>query len=212
MKVLDLFAGLKGWSGPFEARGHECFSVELMEKFPGISLYADILTLKQSDIPWTPDIVLASPPCTTFSMMCVGKYWTHDHQPKQEKSAHALKMVEKTLEIMSWYPDAFFIIENPRAKLRKMPQMQHLERRTVWYCRYGEKRAKPTDLWGRFPPSLVLEAPCKNGNNECHIAAPRGSTTGTQGMDSAESAKIPAPLALAVCLAAEQDLAAKVAA
>jgi hypothetical protein len=45
MKVLDLFAGLKGWSGPAEERGHECFSVELLPKFPGISLYKDILSL-----------------------------------------------------------------------------------------------------------------------------------------------------------------------
>jgi hypothetical protein len=140
-------------------------------------------------------------------MMCIGKYWTHDHQPRNEKAAHALAMVTKTREIISWFPNAYFLIENPRAKLRKMPIMQDLERRTVTYCQYGENRMKPTDLWGRFPKSLTLAPMCKNGM-PCHVAAPRGSTTGTQGMDSAESAKIPHALALAVCIAAENDLAA----
>lgn len=99
----------------------------------------------------------------------------------------------------------FFIIENPRAKLRKLTCMQDFERRTVTYCQYGENRMKPTDLWGGFPPSLILKPICKNGA-PCHVAAPRGSRTGTQGMDSAESAKIPYALALDVCIAAEKDL------
>lgn len=64
---------------------------------------------------------------------------------------------------------------------------------------------KPTDLWGAFPPGLVLPAMCRNGS-PCHIAAPRGSTTGTQGMDPAESGRIPKALALLVCRAAENAL------
>jgi hypothetical protein len=50
-------------------------------------------------------------------------------------------------------------------------------------CMSTSKRSsqsKPTDLWGGFPPSLILKAPCKNGD-PCHVAAPRGSSTGIQG-------------------------------
>lgn len=209
MKVLDLFAGLKGWSEPFAERGHEVFSIELDKGFPGISLYADIINVTKADIPWQPDIILASPPCQGFSVMCIGRNWNKDHTPKTDKARQSITLVEKTLSLIADLAPQYFVIENPRAKLRKMPQMQHLERRTVTYCQYGENRMKPTDLWGRFPASLNLAPMCKNGM-PCHVAAPRGSTTGTQGMDSAESAKIPAPLALSVCLAAEQDLAAKV--
>lgn len=43
---------------------------------------------------------------------------------------------------------------------------------------------------------------CKNGD-PCHIAAPRGSTTGTQGMDPALSGMIPRELALLVMRACE---------
>jgi len=153
------------------------------------------------------DIILASPVCTGFSVMHIGKNWTRDHQPKTDSARLSLSMVERSRWIISrgLKPGGFFIIENPRAKLRKLPVVADLERRTVTYCHYGEKRMKPTDLFGVFPPSLILEAPCKNGM-PCHISAPRGSTTGTQGMASADSAKVPYALSLAVCLAAERDM------
>ena len=89
---------------------------------------------------------------------------------------------------------------------------------------------KPTDLWGGFPPSLVLPPPCKNGA-PCHVSAARGSVTGIQGRArtkfrggliedmihyystderrkdlSALRAQIPRQLALLVCEAAERDL------
>jgi len=65
----------------------------------------------------------------------------------------------------------------------------------VWYCRLGLDRAKPTDLWGVIPPGLDLPAPCHNGNLD-HVAAPRGSRTGTQGgVGTAEAGRIPRELA-----------------
>lgn len=204
LKVLDLFAGLRGWSQPFADRGHETFSIELDKKFPDISLYADILKVRPADLPWAPDIVLASPPCQGFSVMQIGRNWTHDHQPKTETAVKAQAMVRATLALIDELKPRWHVIENPRAKLRKMPFMEALPRATVTYCQYGEHRMKPTDLWGNFPPSLTLAPPCTSGA-PCHISAPRGSRTGSQGMDSALSAKIPYDLALAVCKAAEAD-------
>jgi hypothetical protein len=195
VRVVDLFAGLRGWSEPFEERGHEVFSVDIDPRF-NVNLHKDILALQPTDVPWIPDVVLASPPCQAFSVMTIGRHWTTDHKPKTEKAMLAMHLVEKTL---------YFVVENPRAKLRKLPQVQNMERRTVAYCQYGENRQKPTDLWGGFPPSLVLKPMCRP-KASCHVSAPRGSRTGTQGMDSAESAKIPRELALAVCLACETDL------
>jgi hypothetical protein len=211
MRVLDLFSGLKGWSEPFRVRGHETVCVELDPRFPAD--HRDVMDFDPAK--WGQfDIVLASPPCTSFSMMSVGTHWTHDHEPKTETARVGRMLVQRTLDLIKEIKPRFWIIENPRAKLRKMPLMQPLERRTVWYCQYGdmvngELRAKPTDLWGGFPMSLVLKPECKNwrGKGEKHhAAAPRGSRTGTQGMDSAMSAKIPEALAKAICMAAETDL------
>lgn len=39
---------------------------------------------------------------------------------------------------------------------------------------------KPTDLWSNIP-DLEFKPLCKNGA-PCHVAAPRGSSTGTQGI------------------------------
>lgn len=207
MRVLDLFAGMRGWSQPFADRGHDVFTIELDRKFPDIDLYADILTVNPwRDIPWWPDLILASPPCTAFTTMTMGRNWTHDGQPKTETAAMGARLVAHTLWIIAALHPRYAIIENPRARLRTLPYLEHLERRTVWYCRYGEDRAKPTDLWGApFPPSLILRPGCHNGNPD-HIAAPRGSRTGTQGGQSAIIAKVPYELGLDVCLAVERDL------
>lgn len=184
MRVLDLFAGLEGWSAPFRDRGHEVCSSDIAERFD-VDIHADILDLTPADLPWRPDIVLASPPCEVFSVLQIGRNWTGPtdfppHQPKTEKAELALRLVERTRWLIGELEPAFFVIENPRAKLRKLPPVADLERRTVTYCQYGEPFMKPTDLWGGFPPSLVLKPTCRAGD-PCHVASPRGSTTGIQG-------------------------------
>lgn len=159
MRVLDLFAGLRGWSQAFEQRGHEVCTLELDRRFDGISIYGDILEIKPSELPWRPHVILASPPCTSFSVMRIGTNWTKEHEPKTEAARHGVRLVERTMLFINELQPAYFIIENPRAKLRKLPVVAQLERRTVTYCQYGERRMKPTDLWGGFPPSLVLPPP-----------------------------------------------------
>lgn len=209
MKVLDLFAGLRGWSSAFSDRGHDVRTLELDLNFPDITYYADIEEFAADPdkylCGWRPDIILASPVCAAFSVMNIGKNWTHDHQPKTVTARHGLAMLEAAVLSIEKLHPKFFLLENPRAKMRRMPVLSKFERRTVTYCQYGEQRMKPTDLWGGFPPSLVLLPPCKNGD-PCHIPAPRSSSTGTQGMSGVVSAKIPYALSLAVCLAAEEDL------
>jgi len=103
-----------------------------------------------------------------------------------------LKIIDQLLEKN---PNMIFFIENPRGMLRKMPYMKNLQRHTIWYCQYGDDRAKPTDIWtncDNWKPRPV----CKNGNRECHHQpAPRGSRTGTQGKkNSYEASKIPKEL------------------
>ncbi len=70
-----------------------------------------------------------------------------------------------------------------------MPWMKNLPRCTVWYCTYGDDRAKPTDIWSNHLFSLFNQngfnprPECHNGNENCHHQrAPRGSKTGTQGL------------------------------
>lgn len=137
--------------------------------------------------------------------MAMGKNWTYEGEPKTEKARSARELIRRTIGFIEEVKPRFFVIENPRARLRTLGLMP-FERRTVWYCRLGEQVAKPTDLWGGFPESLRLPDGCHNGNPD-HIAAPRGSRTGTQGSKSAaERAKVPYGLGLTICLAAEREL------
>ncbi len=207
MKVLDLFSGLNGWSDPWKARGHEVFTIDNDPKF-GADLVKDMLKVTTDDLPWQPDVILASPPCTAFTVMRIGTNWTEDHRPKTIAAQDALELVWATVMFIVQVQPAFWVIENPRGKLRKLSPMTRIERKTVTYCQYGDVRMKPTDLWSAVwhrLPSLKLKDICANGM-PCHTAAPRGSRTATQGMDSDLAAKIPADLSLAFCLAAEKDL------
>lgn len=202
-RVLDLFSGLRGWSDAWRERGHEVFAIDNARHFDA-DAYVDIMDVGAvlDAVPWMPTVILASPPCTGFTVMNIGRNWTHAGEPKTEVARVGLLLVKMTLSIIAMYNPRVWIIENPRAKLRALPVLRDYERRTVTYCRLGERRMKPTDLWGKFPPTLTLPEACQNGNSD-HISAPRGSTTGTQGMDSATAAKVPHALALMVCEATE---------
>ncbi len=206
MKVLDLFAGLGGWSAPFIDHGHEVFSIDIDEQFP-VSLHADIREVTAANLPWKPDVIVASPPCEGFSVMTIGRNWHYDGRPKTPKAQLAIDLVEATLRIVRETEPVFWVMENPVGKLRKLSVVAGLERRTVTYCHYGEDRMKPTDLWSdSWPPSLRLEPMCRN-NDPCHVRAVRGSRTGTQSsMSYARKSLIPYPLAAAVMEACERDL------
>ena len=143
--------------------------------------------------------------------MTIGRRWYHDGRPKDDAARHALDLVARTLAIVDELEPAFWVMENPRDKLRVLPIVAGLERRTVTYCHYGEQRMKPTDLWSNsWPPSLALAAPCRNGD-PCHVRAPRGSSTGTQGHgDYWRRGRIPALLAETFAVAMEADLADRV--
>lgn len=209
MRVLDLFAGLGGWSAPARNRGHVVTRVEIETRMEA-EVHADILTLTTADLGGRGsfDLILASPPCEGFSVMNIGRNWYHDGTPKTDTARLGLRLVEATRALIADLDPAFWVIENPRDKLRVLPVMAGLDRRTVTYCHYGEQRMKPTDLWSdRWPPSLHLLAPCRNGD-PCHVRAPRGSRTGTQGFGNYwQKSIVPYPLAVAVLDAAERDLA-----
>ena len=211
MRVLDLFSGLRGWSDPFKERGHDVFAIDIDKRFDA-DAYEDVGSQWVAEFAhnYKPDVILASPPCTSFTTMTMGRNWTYDGRPRTPIAQEGLRLVLATIDIINDVDPPFWIIENPRARLRTLPYLLGApERRTVTYCRLGERRMKPTDLWGGFPPGLDLPAMCHNGNRD-HIAAPRGSSTGTQGgVDSATAGKIPRALSLLVCQAIESTIASE---
>lgn len=69
-----------------------------------------------------------------------------------------------------------------------MVWMKSLPRYTVTYCQYGDTRMKPTDIWTNHPDPR-FKPMCKNGDS-CHVPAPRGSKTGTQGLKNSREREV----------------------
>ena len=197
MKVLELFAGETCISKAFEAKGHETFTVEWDKSHEGISLYADVSKLTAQEILekfGRPDVVWASFDCTTFSVAGISHHRrknpvTGDPEPISEYGKFCDECDQHVLELIKELNPKFYFIENPRGAMRKMPWMQDLPRYTITYCKYTEdlpleqRRMKPTDIWTNHPDPKFKPA-CKNGD-PCHVPAPRGSQTGTQGIKGA---------------------------
>lgn len=183
MRVLDLFAGLGGWSAAARDRGHDVRTLDLEPRF-ACDYVADILEVTPATFgAWRPDLVLASPPCERFSVLRIGRNWSPAGAPKTPGAELAVEIVLATLRLIAALaPARGWVLENPRAKLRVLPIMDGLTRRTVTYCQLGHPTQKPTDLWGGFPAGLVLPDMCKPGA-DCHLAAPNGSRSGIQGAD-----------------------------
>ena len=197
MKVLELFAGERCISKAFEAKGHETFTVEWDKSHEGISLYADVSKLTAQEILdkfGRPDVMWLSPDCTTYSVAGIGHHRkknpvTGVPEPISEYAKFCDECDQHALELIKELNPKFYFIENPRGAMRKMPWMQDLPRYTVTYCQYTkdlpleQRRMKPTDIWTNHPDPKFKPA-CKNGD-PCHVPAPRGSQTGTQGIKGA---------------------------
>ena len=206
MRILELFAGTRSIGKAFEARGHEVYSVEWNKDFENINLYADIGTVTAEQILrdfGKPDVIWASPDCSTYSVAAISK---HRHRepngnlsPKTEYAKFCDSVNEHVIELIKQLNPTYYFIENPVGGLRKMNFMQELSRYTVTYCQYDldkplhERRMKPTDIWTNHP-NPQFKPRCKNGD-PCHVRAPRGAKTGTQGMKgSKERSVIPKEL------------------
>ncbi len=187
VKILDLFAG--GGSIKFALKEHDfqIFAVDIEDR-PGIDLVQDIEFLTPEQIPFRPDIIWASIPCTSYPVAAIGHH-RNGVLPKTEFAEKSDRLALNTLKLIDYY-DCTYIIENPRGMLRKMPFMQGRPRRTVWYCQYGFNYAKPTDIWSNMhrsifcPGGFILRPECFNNNPNCHHErSPRGDkSSGLQGI------------------------------
>lgn len=201
MKVLELFAGTRSIGKAFEAKGHEVFSVEWSKEFENINLYMDIGQLTSNEIVRTfgfPDVIWASPDSTTFSIAAISHHRRKNHftgnlDPVSDYAKFCDEVDKHVLDLIRELKPKYWFIENPRGGMRKMEWMHGLPRYTVTYCQYGDRRMKPTDIWTNHPDPQ-FKPMCKNGDS-CHEKAPRGSRTGTQGLNgSKERSVIPEQL------------------
>lgn len=202
MKILELFAGTRSIGKAFEEKGHSVFSVEWDRQFENIDLYADIGTITAEQIVnefGHPDVIWASPDCTTFSIAAISHHRrrnpiTGNLDPVSEYAKFCDTVDQHMLDLIKQLKPRYWFIENPRGGMRKMSWMNGLPRYTVTYCQYEtdkpveERRMKPTDIWTNHPNPQFLPI-CKNGD-PCHMRAPRGAKTGTQGLKGSKERSV----------------------
>ena len=201
MKVLELFAGTRSIGKAFEKHGHKVYSIEWDKDFENIDWYEDIGKITAQDIIdrfGHPDVIWASPDCTSFSIAAISHHRrknleTGNLDPVSDYAKFCDNVDQHVLDLIRELKPKYWFIENPRGGMRKMTWMQGLPRYTVTYCQYGDTRMKPTDIWTNHPDPK-FKTPCHNGD-PCHEPAPRGSKTGTQGRkNSVERGLIPKEL------------------
>jgi hypothetical protein len=170
MILLELFSGTGSWGKIFKKHGFEVISIDIEEKF-NPSIVADVLTLDYKKTLPVPDLILASPPCNSFSRLAVSSFqrdW-YSLKPLTEASKLGEKLLYKTLEIIKYFisknPSLLFVIENPKAMMRRMPIINKFPKETTLYCLYGFKWKKPTDFFNNFPKGLGLKDP----EQECKV-------------------------------------------
>ena len=209
MKMLELFAGTHTMADTFKEHGWEAYTVDWSED-TDVDLHADIGGLTVDDVVelcgGVPDVIWASPDCTTYSIAAISHHRLKEYDGNLKAvSEYATKCdtvnqnvlgLIRALRARKYEEEGkplYYFIENPRGGLRKMRFMQGLPRYTVTYCQYGDKRMKPTDIWTNHP-SPDFKPMCRNGAL-CHERAPRGSKTGTQGINGKlERARVPKAL------------------
>lgn len=182
--ALELFAGRRSFGKVAEKYGFHVFSLEIDPRHE-CNITQDILDFHPENFDFVPDVIWASPVCTSFSIASNGFHRDSSGQAKTETWILGEKLVIKTLEIIEYYEkknsQIVWFLENPRGMLQKMDFMKHLERhkRTITYCQYGHSCMKPTNIWTNLE-TWTPRKMCSPGS-KCHIPAPRGSHGGLVG-------------------------------
>lgn len=184
MRTLELFCGTKSFSKVMQDNNHSTFTIDIDKQF-NPDLCIDVLQLENIKDEY--DFIWASPPCDSFSVASIGKNWK-EGLPISDKAKLGLKLLDKTIQLISENKPRYWCIENPRGMMRTVIndifskyKLNDFHRTTVTYCQYGDTRMKPTDIWTNIPNWYGKKC---NNKDKCHISAPRGSKTGTQGLKS----------------------------
>lgn len=157
--LLELFKGTGSAGKAFKG---EVISVDNEEEFKP-TILTDVLKLDYKKLP-TPDVIWASPPCSSFTNMALTRAKvsrdgrnqrnTDTMRPLTPSAVLGDKLLNKTIQIIRYFskknPKLKWVMENPHGSMWKSPLMKKLPKyhtEKTLYCLYGDKRRKPTDFF-----------------------------------------------------------------
>lgn len=149
LSCLDIFCGMGGWSIGFYRQGFECFGVDIVDVgYP--------YSLRISDIrdyhPVNFDVVLASPPCTEFSVLTELSFKKGQRGPREPEKG--IELVKEAQRVIKEARPSFWVIENVYGSL---PYLKPILGNPMIL-------AKPWVLWGNLPPSMFEFEPIRKGD------------------------------------------------
>lgn len=148
--ILSLFDYSGNWPKYYKEAGYNVLQVDT-------KLGIDVLELTTDDLPDEIHGILAAPPCTHFSGSGA-QYWKA--KDEDGRTAEALALVDKVIELVDIYEPEFWAIENPVGRLTKLrptlgPPWYFNPHEFAGWCETQEQQeheryTKKTGLWGVF--------------------------------------------------------------
>ena len=169
MRVLELFSGTHSVGKICKEKGWEVVSLDLQDADINISILD--WDYKKDFKPGDFDIVWASPPCHTFSIL--RRSWIGRKLKKHggqictrelldfEMETEGLPLLRKAQEIIEYFKPNYYFIENP--KTGRMKEFLDLPFYDVDYCRYAPEWGykKSTRIWTNLLNFKPLTCVCK---------------------------------------------------
>lgn len=148
MRVLDLCSGLGGFSQPFLDAGWDVIRIDNDPRFKDIpcTVIGDVrdMDFVKRTVNGPVDLIVASPPCERFSI--------GNRMFPKKGIREALDLVGAIFEIIAEFRPRYWIVENPKGRLRWFLGKPNS---TIRLSDYGGRYLKPTDLWHNFEFPLV---------------------------------------------------------
>ena len=161
MNCLELFSGTGSFGKVVKECGMNVISLDLL--LPA-DINIDILKWDYKIYPPNHfDIVWASPPCVSYSIL--NNSIKKDEGVWETEMKEADKIVLKTLEIIDYFKPYYYYIENPYGMLRKRDIMKDKFYHVIDYCMYCDwGYRKRTCIWTNKTDWLPLTCDKNCGN------------------------------------------------